>query len=57
MQNIVTTINQKLMQSPNESIKEIFGDTQTVLSLKKPPNIPRLLSLNKKKLTVNSKFV
>ena len=57
MQNIVTTINQKLMQSPNESIKEIFGDTQTVLSLKKPPNITRLLSLNKKKLTVNSKFV
>ena len=44
MGNIVTTINLKLKQSPNESIKEIFGETQTVLSLKQPPNLLRLLS-------------
>ena len=44
MQNIVKTINLKLKQNPNESIKEIFGETQTVLSLKQPPNLLRLLS-------------
>ena len=57
MRNIVKTINKKLRQCRNESIKVIFGKTQTVLSLKKPPNILRLLSLNKKKPTVTSKFV
>ena len=44
MRNIVNTINQKLKQSQNESIKEIFGETQTVLSLKQLPNVLRLLS-------------
>ena len=34
MQNIVKSINQKMKQSPNESTKETFGETQTVLSLK-----------------------
>ena len=48
MQNIIKSINQKLNQSPNESIKEIFGETQTVLSLKQPPNLLRLLSINRK---------
>ena len=48
MQNIVKTINQKLKQSPNGSIKEIFEETQTVWSLKRPPNLLRLLSMNKK---------
>ena len=47
MRNIVKTINQKLKQSPNEAIKEIFGETQTVLSLKQPPNLLRLLSMKK----------
>ena len=55
MQNIVKTINQKVKQSPNESIKEIFGETQTVLSLKQPPNVLRLLS--KKNPTATSRFV
>ena len=49
MRNIVKTINQKLKQSPNESIKQIFEETQTVLSLKQPPNLLRLLSINRKK--------
>ena len=44
MQKILKTINQKLKQSSNESIKEIFGETRTVLSLKQPPNLLRLLS-------------
>ena len=47
--NIVKSINQKLKQSPNESINEIFGEKQTVLSLKRPPNLLRLLSVNRKK--------
>ena len=42
-QNIVTAINLKLKQSSNESIKQIFVETQTVLSLKQPPNLRRLL--------------
>ena len=50
MRNIVKTINQKLKQSPNESIKEIFGETQTVLSLKQPPNLLRLLSVKTRRL-------
>ena len=37
MRNMVKTINQKLKQSPNESIKETFGETQTVLSLNNHP--------------------
>ena len=45
MQNIIKSINQKLKQSPNESIKEIFRETRTVLSLKHPPNL-KLLSIN-----------
>ena len=49
MRNIIKSINQKLNQSPNESIKQIFGETQTVLSLKQPPNLLRLLSKNRKK--------
>ena len=36
MGNIVKSINQKLKQSPNESINVIFGETQTILSLRKP---------------------
>ena len=48
MRNIVKTIKQKLKQSPNEAIKEILGETQAVLSLKRPPNLLRLLSINKK---------
>ena len=39
LRNIVKTINQKLKQSLNESIKEIFEEKQTVLSLKQPHNI------------------
>ena len=50
MQNIVKTINQKLKQSPNGSIKEIFGEAQTVLSLKQPPNLLRLLSKKTRRL-------
>ena len=42
MRKTIKTINQKLKHSPNESIKEIFGET--VLSLKQPPNLLRLLS-------------
>ena len=48
MQNIIKSIFQKLKQSLNESIKVIFGETHTVLSLKQPPNVPRLLSINRK---------
>ena len=44
--NILSLV--KLTQSSNESIKEMFGETQTVLSLKQPPNLLRLLSINKK---------
>ena len=43
MRNRVNTTNLKLKQSPNESIKEIFGETQAVLSLKQPPNLLRLV--------------
>ena len=50
MRNIVKTINLKLKQSPNESIKEIFGETQTVLSLKQPPNLLRLLSKKNRRI-------
>ena len=46
MVNIVKSINQKLKQSPNKSPKNIFGEIQTVL-----------LSSNRKKSTVTSKFV
>ena len=49
MQNIVKSINEKLKQSPNDSVIEIFGGTQTVLSLKQSPNLLRLLSINRKK--------
>ena len=49
MRNIIKSINQKLNQSrPNESIKQIFGEIQTVLSLKKRLNLLRLLSINRK---------
>ena len=48
MRNIIKSINQKLKQSPNESIKDIFGETQMVLSLKQPPNLLKLLSINRK---------
>ena len=48
MQNIVKSINPKLKQSPNKSINENFGETQTVLSLKQLPNLLRLFSINKK---------
>ena len=48
MQNILKSINQKLKQSPNQSINEIFGETQTVLSLKQQTNLLRLLFINKK---------
>ena len=37
MVNIVKSINQKLKQSPNKSPKNIFGEIQTVLSLKNYP--------------------
>ena len=50
MRNITKSINQTLKQSPNESMKEIFGETQTVLPLKQPPNLLRLLSVNRKNL-------
>ena len=46
MQNIAKSINQKLEHSPNQSFSEFFGETQTVLSLKQPPNLLRLLSIN-----------
>ena len=48
MQNIAKSINQKLEHSPNQSFSEFFGETQTVLSLKQPPNLLRLLSINRK---------
>ena len=50
MQNIVKSINQKLKQSPNESINDIFREPQTVLSLKQPSNLLRLLSINRRNL-------
>ena len=34
MQNIIKSINQKLRQSPNESIKEIFGETRNSFVIK-----------------------
>ena len=37
-----------MKKSSNESIKEIFGDTLTVLSLKQPPNRLRSLPINRK---------
>ena len=48
MRNIIKSINQKLKESANEAFKEIFGGTQTVLSLKQPLNLLRLLSINRK---------
>ena len=51
MWNIVQTINQKLKQRPNESIKEVFGEIKIALSLKQPPNLVRLLSKKKQKKT------
>ena len=45
---MIRSINQKLKQSPNKSIKEIFGETQKVLPLKQPPNLLRLLSIYRK---------
>ena len=48
MQNIVKLINQNLNHSPNESINEVFGEIKTVLSLKEPTNLLRVLSLNRK---------
>ena len=56
--SMVQWVNQKLKQSQNESINGIFGERQSVfLSLKQPPNFLRLLSLNRKKHIVASKFV
>ena len=52
MQNILKSINQKLKQSPNQTINEIFGEKQTVLSLKQQTNLLRLLFINKKNPTV-----
>ena len=46
MGNIVKSINQKLKQSPNESINVIFGETQTILSLRKPKKKPPLKPVN-----------
>ena len=48
LRNIIKSTNQKLKQSANESIKEISAETQTVLSLKQPPNLLRLLSINRR---------
>ena len=44
MRNTVKSINQTLKQSPNESTRETFGETQIVLSLKQPLNLLRFLS-------------
>ena len=58
MQNIVNTINQKLKQSPNELIKEDFGEKQTVFPLKQPPNVLNNFSKknkNKKKKNKSKK--
>ena len=57
MPNIVQSNNQKLKISQNESINEICGESQTVLSFKELPSQIRLLSSNMKKSTVSSKFV
>ena len=57
MPNIAQSNNQKLKQSQNESINEICGESQTVLSFKELPSQIRLLSSNMKKSTVSSKFV
>ena len=48
MRNIAKKIN--LKQSPNESLKKLFGETQTVLSLKQPPNLLRLLSKKNRRI-------
>ena len=48
IQNIVKSIDNKLEQIPNESINEIFGDTQTVFSLKQLPNLLRSPSIYRK---------
>ena len=64
MRNIVKSINQKLKQSLNESINDIFREPQTVSSLKQPFNLLRLLSINRRNprlpedcLIVNKKTV
>ena len=48
VRNIIKSINRKLKQTPNESIKEIFGETQTVLPLEQSPNLLKLVSINRK---------
>ena len=55
--DIPSIIKSKLKQSPNESIKESFGETQTVLSLKQPINLRTLLCIKQKKPTVTSRSV
>ena len=44
----IKSINQKLKQSPNETTEEVLGKTQTVLQLKQPPNLFRLISMKRK---------
>ena len=44
MQNLVRSVNQKLKQSLNKSINEIFGETKSLLLRKQPPNLLRLFS-------------
>ena len=46
--HMVKSIDNKLEQIPNESINEIFGDTQTVFSLKQLPNLLRSPSIYRK---------
>ena len=45
MRYTVKSINQKLKQSPNESISEIVGETQAVFSLKQVTNVLRFFFL------------
>ena len=47
MRNI-KSVNQTLKQSANESINEIFGETKTVVSLKLPAKLLRILLINRK---------
>lgn len=46
--NIIQSISLKLKESPNEYFSENCEETKTILSLKQPQNLLRLLSSNRK---------
>lgn len=48
MQNVSKSKSQNIKQNTSKSINKMFGEMHTILSLKQPPNLLKLLLLNRK---------